>query len=245
MGHEATERSLSSFKKRYIVRPKTSKSLNTFVYIDGFNLYYSLRHTSYKWLNIKKLIEDIIDPSLHKILKIKYFTAVSVNRNSAQRQDVYLRALRTLKDFDIILGRHKRRRVKGRLIKYDNESEKNYVSREKVEISKYEEKETDVNIASYIVYDSCKKNIDCIALLSNDTDLKTPLKIVKYRLKKKVVIITPTKSLENPGDSILCNKSHIELKKLSGVNLQIEESHLKNSQFQNTIGKISKPKHWF
>ena len=227
------------------MQPIPSKiPLNTIVYIDGFNLYYSLRHTSYKWLNLKKLIENIIDPSLHKILSIKYFTAISIKRNSAQRQDIYLRALNTLQDFYIIPGKHKKRRVKGRLIKYDSKSKKEYVSREKVKIVKFEEKETDVNIASYIVYDSGKKGIDCIVLLSNDTDLKTPLKIVKYRLKKKVVIITPTKELKNPGDPILPNKSHIELRKLSQVNLSIEERHLKSSQFSDVVNGISKPKSW-
>ena len=49
--------------------------LNTIVYIDGFNLYYSLKNTPYKWLNLQTLIENILDPSLHKIQDIKYFTA--------------------------------------------------------------------------------------------------------------------------------------------------------------------------
>ena len=226
------------------MQSEISKLLNTIVYIDGFNLYYSLRYTPYKWLDLRKLVEDMIDPSLHRILEIKYFTAVSINRNSAQRQDVYLRALSTLKNFEIIRGKHKNRWVKGKLIRYNNKLEKKYVSSRKVEISKYEEKETDVNIASHIVYDSCKKNIDCITLLSNDTDLKTPLRIVKYKLKKKIVIITPTKSLEEPGDPILPNEPHVEFKKLSRVRHQIKENHLKNSQFPNIVNSIFKPKKW-
>ena len=177
-------------------------------------------------------------------MSIKYFTAISIKRNSAQRQDIYLRALNTLQDFYIIPGRHKKRRVKGRLIKYDSKSKKEYISRETAKILKFEEKETDVNIASYIVYDSGKTGIDCIVLLSNDTDLKTPLKIVKYKLKKKVVIITPTKELENSGDLVIPNKSHIELRKLSQANLSIKEHHLKNSQFSDVVSGISKPKNW-
>ena len=76
------------------------------------------------------------------------------------------------------------------------------------------------------------------------TPSKTPLKIVKYRLKKKVVVITPTKELENPGDPIFPNRSHIELRKLSQVNLSIEEHHLKASQFPTIVSGISKPKSW-
>ena len=190
------------------------------------------------------MIKNIINPSLHKILSIKYFTAVSVNRNSAQTQDVYLRTLKTLSDFYIILGKHKKRQAKGKLIEYDNQSRKEVVSQKIVKILKFEEKETDVNIASHVVYDSSKKNINSIILLSNDTDLKTPLKIARYRLKKKVIIITPTKALKNSSELILPNKPHIELKKLSHANLSIKEDHLKNSQFPNRVNGIFKPKNW-
>ncbi len=226
------------------MQSKSSKLLNTIVYIDGLNLYYSLKRTPYKWLNIKKLTENILNPSLHKILNNKYFTAISVKSESTQRQDVYLQALKTLKNIEIIYGKHKKRRIKGKLIKYDQKSNKEIITDKTVKIFKPEEKETDVNIASHIVYDVCKKNIDCVVLLSNDTDLKTPLKFVKYRLRKKVAIITPTKELENPNDPILPIKSHIELRKLSQVNLSIEEHHLKNSQFPDVVSGISKPKNW-
>ena len=101
-----------------------------------------------------------------------------------------------------------------------------------------------MNIASHIVYDCCKENVDCIVLLSNDTDLTTPLEFAKYKLKKKIIIITPTRRLENPGDTIVPNKSHIELRKLSQVNLKIEEQHLKDSQFTNMVNRIFKPKSW-
>lgn len=106
-------------------------------------------------------------------------------------------------------------------------------------------KKSDINIASHIIYDSCKENIDCIALLSNDTDLTTPLEFVKYKLKKKIIIITSTQRLENPNDLILPAKSHIELRKLSTANLSIEEHHLKNSQFPDMVNEIYKPKSWF
>lgn len=182
--------------------------------------------------------------SLHKILKIKYFTAFSIKRDHAHRQFFYLKVLKTLSDFEIIYGNHKKRNVEGKLIKYDSKINKEIITDETVKIFKPEEKETDVNIASHIVYDSCKENINCIVLLSNDTDLKTPLKFAKYRLKKKVVVITPTISLKKPTDSICSNKPHIELRKLSNVNLSIEEHHLKNSQFPHKVNGIYKPRGW-
>ena len=50
------------------------------------------------------MVQNILKPSVHKILMIEYFTAVSIKRNSTQRQDVYLRVLDTLQDFKITLG---------------------------------------------------------------------------------------------------------------------------------------------
>ena len=108
------------------------------------------------------MIENILDPSLHKIQVIKYFTAVPKRADSAQRQDVYIRALKTLQNIEIIFGQFKKRQVKGKSIK------ENKI----ITVTKWEEKKSDVNIASHIIYDCCKKKIDCIALLSNDTDLK-------------------------------------------------------------------------
>ena len=222
---------------------KSKPYLKTIVYIDGLNLHYSLENTPYKWLNVKALIGNILNP-LHKVIKIKFFTAIPTKADTAQKHRLYLQALNTLKDVDIIYGKHKRRRIKGKLIKHDPQMNKEIITDETVKIFKPEEKETDVNIASHIVYDSCKENINCIVLLSNDTDLKTPLKFAKYRLKKKVVVITPTISLKKPNDPICSNKPHIELRKLSNVNLSIEEHHLKNSQFPNIVNGIYKPKNW-
>jgi hypothetical protein len=47
---------------------------NTFVYVDGFNLYYgALKRTPYKWLDLSKL-SQIMLPS-DRIESIQYFTA--------------------------------------------------------------------------------------------------------------------------------------------------------------------------
>ena len=129
------------------MQSKKSKPLNTIVYIDGFNLYYSLKKTPYKWLNLKKLIESILDSSLHKILNIKYFTAIPKKADSAQRQSVYIRVLKTIQNIKIIYGQFKKRQVKGKDVG------KNKV----ITITKWEEKKSDVNIASYIVYDCCRE----------------------------------------------------------------------------------------
>ena len=72
--------------------------MRTFVYVDGFNLYYgALKESSWKWLDLLALFEKVLQPH-HDILAIKYFTArvsgTSGDPSKSQRQDVYLRALR-------------------------------------------------------------------------------------------------------------------------------------------------------
>lgn len=72
-------------------------SKRTFVYVDGFNLYYrALAQKPHKWLNLYSLAKQILDPE-NDIQAIKYYTArVSGNRdkNEPNRQAAYLRALK-------------------------------------------------------------------------------------------------------------------------------------------------------
>ena len=49
--------------------------MRTYVYVDGFNLFYgALKGTRYRWLDPKKLVERLLKP-VHEIERIKYFTA--------------------------------------------------------------------------------------------------------------------------------------------------------------------------
>jgi hypothetical protein len=53
--------------------------MRTIVYIDGYNLYYSiLRQSRYKWLDMVKLFSDHIlhaqDPNLN-LIGLKFFTS--------------------------------------------------------------------------------------------------------------------------------------------------------------------------
>jgi len=49
--------------------------MRTSVYIDGFNLYYrAVRGTPYKWLDVKRVCENLLDPK-HRIVAVNYYTA--------------------------------------------------------------------------------------------------------------------------------------------------------------------------
>ena len=100
VGRRATEKSVAlAFCRKLLIR--------TNVYVDGFNLYYrALRETPNRWLDIGKLARLLLPQ--HRINRIRYFTAVVTSRpndpNQAQRQQTYLRALRTVPNLSIHYG---------------------------------------------------------------------------------------------------------------------------------------------
>ncbi len=81
--------------------------IRTYVYVDGFNLYYrALRKTKYKWLNLEALAKNLLSDD-HEIICLRYFTApVSGKRDPGQpiRQQGYLQALQTLSCVSIHQG---------------------------------------------------------------------------------------------------------------------------------------------
>jgi hypothetical protein len=79
--------------------------MRTWLYVDGFNLYYgSVRATPLRWLNPVDLAQQAF-PS-NQIDQTKYFTAAlppsPTDSGQAVRQQVYWRALRALGDVEII-----------------------------------------------------------------------------------------------------------------------------------------------
>ncbi|MCX6754462.1 MAG: NYN domain-containing protein [Candidatus Nomurabacteria bacterium] len=201
------------------------------VYIDGFNLYYGcFKNSKYKWLNINKL-SCLLFPN-HEISKIKYFTAlVKIRENDSDydkpnRQQVYLRALKTLPNVEIIKGTFLTHSI---LMK--NAEEKGYTK-----VIKTEEKGTDVNIASHLINDGYKGLYDMAIVISNDSDLVEPIKIVIEELNLPVVVISPYE------------KNTIELKKIASFVKKIREGVLKESQFagiiSDSVGDIVLPESW-
>ena len=208
----------------------------TIVYIDGFNLYYRLKQTPYRWLNLQSLSEAYLPPEQHNIIQIKYFTALvkgkKEDHSNVSRQHRYLQALRTIQNLEIIFGQFKKRQVTGLKCYYENGQ---YIEgTELITISKWEEKESDVNIATHIVADA--PQYDCAILISNDTDLKTPLKYVKENFKKNVGIISPRRNI------------HLELREASNFQKRISNNILEQCQFPEKMrdakGEFFCPPKW-
>lgn len=204
------------------------------VYIDGFNLYYgALKSTSYRWINLRRMCELLL-PSDHDIQFVKYFTAqvsgTSRDPTKPNRQQLFFRALKTIPNFKIIFGSFQSHKVL-RPLAYPISGLPNMVM---VEDTK--EKGSDVNLASHLIADGYKNIYDVAVLVTNDSDLITPIRMVREELHKRVGTINPQKKLS------------VELKRYADYCLPITESALKESLFpdklSDKVGAFHKPPTW-
>ncbi|OUI79239.1 NYN domain-containing protein [Acetobacter orientalis] len=208
--------------------------LRTSVYIDAFNLYFgSLKGTPHRWLDLEALCRTYLPGNL--VTSIKYFTAkVSARPNDPQqpiRQQTYLRAIETLPTVEIIYGHYLSHIVTARLA--------TPVSGQSpfVKIIKTEEKGSDVNLATHLLNDAHLNLFDVAVVISNDSDLLEPIKLVRANLNKKVGVLNPQKKASR---AIV---PHIDFIK------KIRQSALGACQFPNSIvdaqgNTITKPTTW-
>ena len=209
-----------------------SKVLRTFVYVDGFNFYHGcVRHTPYKWVDLRKLCSLILQP-YNRIDRIRYFTALvkgTTDRDAPRRQRVFLSALETLPEITIHYGMFLESRAMFPLAAQPDK---------RVRVIKTEEKGSDVNLASYLLLDAFHDSYDVAVVVSNDSDLAEPIRMVKNEFEKPVVIVYP---VSNPG-----RRTSQELKSIGSSNIHVRRQHLMKAQFPDKIPgtDLTKPKPW-
>lgn len=207
----------------------------TFVYVDGFNLYYgAVKGTPYKWLDIRRLCQLLLPA--HDVALVKYFTArVSARKDDPEkptRQQIYLRALRTLPDFEIIYGSFLSHDVMMPLADPPASGPRF------VKVVKTEEKGSDVNIAAHLMHDAYQRRFDTGVLVTNDSDLLEPIRIVRNELRLDVGILNPHN--QNTSQALLKHASFLK---------QIRLGAIRQCQFPDTLvdakGEFHKPKAWY
>ena len=158
--------------------------MRTVVYVDAFNLYYrALKGTAYKWLDLWALSLLLLTPPGYNIQRVRYFTAHVTPRandvRAAQRQQAYIRALKATK-VNVHLGTY--------MAKTKTRPLANKTPLKFVEILDTEEKGSDVNLASYLLRDGYRDEYEAALVISNDSDLKLPIRMVQKELGKSVVV---------------------------------------------------------
>lgn len=202
-----------------------------YIYVDGFNLYYgSLKETPYRWLNLKALFQSMLNSDGH-IEKIKYYSAHisgKISDGASARQHAYISAIKTIPEVEVHWG--------------------SFLSSEKyrpkvpvttptkyIKVAITEEKGSDVNLASHLINDGWKNLYDVAVVVSNDSDLIEPIRIVKEELKKTIGIICPHDKLAEKITII--PPSFVK---------HISSTLLRKSQFPAVLPKtsIKKPDSW-
>ncbi|KHL53914.1 MULTISPECIES: NYN domain-containing protein [Xanthomonas] len=188
--------------------------LRTRIYIDGFNLYYGcLRQTPFKWLDLIKLFEQHILPSvLHQSdpaappstmvldqCAIRYFTApilgsAAKGQDSVASQSQYHAALTSSNRISVTKGYYSLTKSSQYLVDAE-EPDKNPNLCGKAQVWKLEEKQSDVNLALALYDDALHcADLDQLVLVTNDTDIAPALELIKKKKPRLVIgLVIPTR----------------------------------------------------
>ena len=226
---------------------------NAIAYIDGFNCYYGVKKTPYKWLDFGSLLAGMF-PSYH-FVAIKYFTAAVSARPSDPgqpiRQQTYWRALRTIPQLSIVKGsfikkprswpiwRPDRYRLRAAICQWlcpvMTYSDDGVLL---VRVQDTEEKGSDVNLAAHLVNDAHLNLFDEAIVFSGDSDLCEAVVIVTKTVRKAVTVVNPNPQA-GPSRQLL---------KVASRYRHLHESELKGNQFPDSFpdvhGTITKPAGW-
>lgn len=150
-------------------------------FIDGFNLYHAiddLRFNHLKWVNLWKLAETFTDPAHHELVSVYYFSAFATWLPDRERRHrAFVDAQRAFGVIPI-MGRFKE---KDRRCQACGATWK-----------AHEEKETDVNLALWLLKEAFADTYDVALLVSADSDLAPAVRLVRGTFPaKKVKILAP------------------------------------------------------
>lgn len=226
--------------------------MKTHVYIDGFNLYYGLlKNGPHKWLDLERFCDQLLPKNA--VEKIYYFTARVDARpydpDQPTRQTAYLRALTALPRVETHFGSFMSSVVSQPLVRTDPATGRWIRAHgkpamkmtaagenERAWVLKSEEKGSDVNLATYLLRDAYKGACACAVIISNDSDLLTPIRMAKADCGLTVGLIPPRPKGSN------------ELKALADFKIDPRVHILAASHFPDVVatptGDAHKPATW-
>ena len=169
----------------------------------------------------------------------------------ANRQQFYIRALETIPNLTVHYGHFMESKPRMRL------ANPPVGGAAMVQVVKMEEKGSDVNIATHMLVDAFRSDCDQLVVVTNDSDLAEPVRIINKELNIPVGVFNPhSQSMADcrcrisgrPGPAPHAKQS-ITLRRVAKFSRDIKEAHLAASQFPSVFidaqGKtIRKPEGW-
>jgi hypothetical protein len=218
-------------------------------YIDGFNLYHGAicRCPGTHWLDLRRFCSRYV-PNGFELGKIKYFTALVDDLPSRTRQLTYIDA-HTVADIEIVYGQFRTHPRWSRLVDpqplqqggdYDPELEHRTLNElghpKRAWVYKTEEKGSDVNLATHLMADAHYGHFQGALVVSEDSDLKLPLDLVR-KMSKPIWVANPRARWQR------------ELAPDPRFNRKVQCGHLVGAQFPDVVttpaGRdIMRPRRW-
>ncbi len=146
------------------------KKKQVIVYVDGYNIYYGLRNGGARWkrlywLDIVKFFERMMLAD-QELVEVNYYSARPLDdQQAADNQDVLFSANLLNPKFKLHLGRYKKKKFKCQNCGFKNKT--------------YEEKESDVRVATGMLVDMYNKRCDITIVVSADSDMIPSVEIIK------------------------------------------------------------------
>ena len=139
------------------------------IYIDGSNLYHSVKKKFNCKINIEKFCRKLVGNN--NLIKINYYTAPvgETNPEMYHEQQRFFEKLREIKNLKIIFGRLEKRKQNGKIY--------------------FIEKATDVNLALDFILDAQSNDYDKAYLVSNDGDFSGAAKAAIERFNKEIIYV--------------------------------------------------------
>jgi len=150
------------------------------VYVDGFNFYFGLRSKEWRmfyWLDMVKFSENLLRPH-QELVGVHYFSARHTHPEKSKRQDAFFQANKLNPKFSLHLGKYLTKNFECHFCKNI--------------IHLYEEKESDVRIATSMLADVYQRKCDISALISADSDLIPAIERIKeFNPAHKIITFFP------------------------------------------------------
>jgi uncharacterized LabA/DUF88 family protein len=218
--------------------------MKTIVYVDGFNLYYrALKNTAHKWLDLDALCRLVL-PASCNIAAINYYTArvsARVDPSSPKDQNTYLTALQTIPHLKVHYGNFQVTEKFMFLAQPLTFRPTSTTPADPVptfaKVVKTEEKGSDVNLGVHLVRDAFMGAFEHAVVITNDTDLREPIRIVVQEANLPVTLLSPC---AQPAATLSALATHVR---------HIRSGHLSKAQLADPVTTatgqaLAKPPGW-